>query len=137
MQVGRVDGTANPGIASPFNINGYPTVVLIRGGALIATYKGARTLEAVTAFVGNALHDPPPAASAGGAPPQAPGTRARAASNGGRLRRLFSREALLKYAQYVTDMDPLRAGQMAALTVLAVVVGLVLLLFATTQASPR
>ncbi|KAL3895149.1 MAG: hypothetical protein SGPRY_013595, partial [Prymnesium sp.] len=31
-QVGRIDGTAHPGLASSFGVKGYPTIILLKDG---------------------------------------------------------------------------------------------------------
>uniref|UniRef100_A0A7S3AIL8 Thioredoxin domain-containing protein n=1 Tax=Haptolina ericina TaxID=156174 RepID=A0A7S3AIL8_9EUKA len=49
--IGRVDGTAHPGLVKPFNIKGYPTMILLRDGKRVADFKGKRTYEDIVRFV--------------------------------------------------------------------------------------
>ena len=58
VRVGKIDGTAHPGLAAPFDIKGYPTVLLLRNGELVADFQGPRTFDGLVAFVDNALDEP-------------------------------------------------------------------------------
>lgn len=131
VRVGRLDGTAHPNLAAPFNVKGYPTLVLLRDGHKIEEFKGERTFEAITAFVENESNAPPAGA------PAAP--RASMPARDGKrstFRRMLTHR-LTTMAQSVAELEPLQAGLLVMATVASLGVGLMLLLCATTTASPR
>ena len=146
VRVGRVDATAHPGIVGPFNLEGYPTVLLLKGGAAVGTYKGARTLEGVIGFVdrslshrGHAAAAPAPAPARGWSSYPPSPTLARWAAW---RQQTFSLDALRRKAHAIatwatTELEPLQLGLIVLATVLAMAVGLLLLLCLTTEASPR
>ena len=51
VKVARIDGATHPGLMAPFDIKGYPTVVLLRNGERIADFDGARTFVSMQQFV--------------------------------------------------------------------------------------
>lgn len=49
VRVGKMDGTAYPGVASEFGVRGYPTIKLLKG-ELAYNYKGPRTKDDIMEF---------------------------------------------------------------------------------------
>ena len=50
MQLGKVDCTAHSALAGKFGVRGYPTIKHFSNGAVVADYKGARTVAAILEF---------------------------------------------------------------------------------------
>lgn len=126
VRVGKVDATANPGIAAPFDIKGYPTLLLLRDGMLVAEHKGARTFEALVAFVEDSLSD-----EAG--LPAAPKASPRSQTNANaKARREPLMERLRAYAlNALTTQTPVKSGLMAGLAMLVCCGGAGLCFFLT------
>ena len=133
VSVGRIDGTAHPGLTEPFNVKGYPTLLLLRDGDVLAEFKGPRTFKAITEFVESASSGELPHA------PSAP--RSPTPTRDGRAARGSLRDALmsrfLRWGRSFADLDPLDAGLLVLATFVAIGAGFVLLLCATTSASTR
>ena len=134
VQVGRLDGTAHPGIVAPFEIKGYPTVLLLRDGSKVAEFKGPRTFEAITDFVDHAASKPPAAA------PTAPRARqpGKPPAGGSGVRESFARTIstpLVRWANDASELDSLTAGFVGLATIVAIGLGFILVLCATTTAS--
>lgn len=101
-RIGRVDGTAQAGLMTPFDVKGYPTMIMLRDGKRVTDFKGKRTYDDILQFVerhvsGEADRDEPESAS-----PSPP-------------RKRRGRSALLSRAKayatsLLTDHDPLTAG---------------------------
>jgi len=107
VHVAKIDATEHPGLASRFDIKGYPTLLLFRNDRKVADFSGPRTYENIVRWVEENEHnaDGTPVAkakatsrseSAGGRSP--PGRRAPGQSMGARFRSLL------------TDHDPLKVG---------------------------
>lgn len=132
VRVGKVDGSAHPGIAEPFDVKGYPTLLVLRDGKQLAEVSGPRTFEGITAFVDDAVggEAPPRKAKPSTAAPKKRGSR----RGGGWRSQLTAWRASLAW---LGELDPLHAALgMLALTVSGGVCA-VLALCATTSASPR
>jgi len=137
VRVGRIDGTAHTGLASNAGVKGYPTLLLLRDGETIDEYKGPRTFEAITAFVDGTSNEPPSST------PQAPKT---GGANDGKRR--AKRDIVQRFFDNVVDrgaqlgrglgeLDSMQVGLLVLGTAVALAVGLMVLLCATTTASPR
>jgi hypothetical protein len=112
-----------------------PTLLLLRGGEKFAEFKGPRTFDALTEFVDRTLSQPP---TAPGAPrAHAPGAKPAGGSGSSRLSRESMKKRLARLGQSLAELEPLHAGLIALGTVCAMGLGLLLLLCATTTASPR
>ena len=132
VRVGRVDATAQPGLAEPFEIKGYPTMILLRDGRQIAEFKGPRTFKAITSFVESASRDAPHAPAA---PRAASPGKARPASSRLSHEALVSR--LTQWGLWLTELDSMQAALIVLATVGALLVGFMVILCATTTAAPR
>ena len=125
VQVGQIDATAHPGLAAPFNVPGYPTLLMLRDGKKMAQFEGPRTFASITQFVDRSVSGeaPPPAASRPKRKPAAP-----------RSRESFA-DKLTRVGHRLTEMDSLTAGLWVLGTAVAMGVGFVVLLCATTTAN--
>ena len=132
VRVGKIDGTAHPGLAAPFDLKGYPTVLLLRDGEMIAEFNGQRTLEGIKAFVDGAI-DGPSAAGAPAAPRVGGGGSGR--SSGGASESLSAR--ISRLAKGLSETDPVTAALGMLGVAMSAALGLVLLLCATTSAPPE
>ncbi|KAL1527960.1 hypothetical protein AB1Y20_009331 [Prymnesium parvum] len=50
-QVARLDATAHAGLATPFAVKGYPTILLLKDGNKVAQFKGKRDYPSLVRFV--------------------------------------------------------------------------------------
>lgn len=132
VSVGRIDATAHPGLAAPFDIRGYPTILLLRGGDKIESYTGARTFNAIKEFVEEAVHGSTSAPSAPRVNVGPVASRSSLAS----LRQEWKR-TFLQSAMRLTEYDPVQAALMMLFTFACIAVCFVLMLCATTTAAPR
>lgn len=82
VHVGKIDATEHAGLASRFDIKGYPTLILYRDGQKVADYTGARTFDAIVAWVEQ--HEGKDGDGGGGGGQAAPAAPAKATSRGGR-----------------------------------------------------
>ena len=132
VRVGKIDGTAHPGLAAPFDLKGYPTVLLLRDGEMIAEFQGPRTLPALLEFVDGAINGP----SAAGAP-AAPriGGGGGGRTGGGASESLSAR--ISRMAKRLSETDPLTAALGMLGVAVSAALGLVILLCATTSAPPE
>jgi len=136
-----VDATAHPGLAAPFDLKGYPTLVLLRGGTRIADFKGPRTYEGLVDFVEGVLARPPGAPPAEPAAPQTK-SKAKGSAKSALSRLLGRRDRAIEWLKrtgraLLTDYDPLTAGLSMLACAVAGAVCLVLMLCLTTKASDR
>jgi len=51
VSVGKVDGTEESALQTRFNVQGYPTIVLLHNGRKVADFSGKRTFDSIQAFV--------------------------------------------------------------------------------------
>lgn len=58
VSLGKVDATANQALSAPFELKGYPTLILLRDGKR-QDFSGKRTFEGLVEFVEAALALPP------------------------------------------------------------------------------
>ena len=136
--IGRVDATAHPGLANPFDIKGYPTLVLLRGGQRVAEYSGERTFNGLVSFVDGHLSGRAPSAPPGPSAPKIGGTRSKEvpsrSKRGAAGHYLRAKQALM---WLFTEADPMQV----ALAALGCAVGLggclVVALMALTTPSTR
>ena len=134
VRVGRLDAQAHPGLLTPFDVKGYPTLLLLRDGVQVAEFKGARTFEAISAFVESASRAPAPSAPAGARPHAA----TRGASGRGALAwREALRRRLAWWSSYLFELDSFDAGILFLGTFATLGAAFMLMLAATTSASPR
>ena len=115
VSVGKIDATAEQGLTAPFNIKGYPTLVLYRHGKEPVPYSGQRTFEDLVAWVEKQAKLPgTPAApvsvtssrKAGGASASARGAKASSSRPG------FASSEQLRASAFslLTEHDPLTVG---------------------------
>ena len=115
VSVGKIDATAEQGLTAPFNIKGYPTLVLYRHGKEPVPYSGQRTFEDLVAWVEKQAKLPgTPAApvsvtssrKAGGASASARGAKASSSRAG------FASSEQLRASAFslLTEHDPLTVG---------------------------
>ena len=143
VRVGKIDGTAHPGLAAPFDIKGYPTVLLLRNGELVADFQGPRTFDGLVAFVDNALDEP--SSSAAPAAPRVGGSSSSSSGGGGGARKAGRGSSpgeplsakITRMAKSLSETDPLTAALGMLGVALTGAVGLVLLLCLTTAATPQ
>ena len=128
VRVGKIDATAHPGLAAPFDIKGYPTLVLLRDGVRIADHKGPRTQEGIIAFVEESLSRPP------GAPVSAPSpTRPKKQARSATRLLARAKSTLLGFS----DVDPLHAGFIMLGAFASFALCVVVALLACTKPSTR
>ena len=132
VHIGRVDATQHSGLATRFDIKGYPTLVLLRGGERLADYSGERTFDALSQFVDEQLSLPPSAPRPASPKTGAPAARAKNPKNGAAAYYLHAKEAL----SWVTD-DPFRFAGCCLATAVVIGGSFILALFVTTTPSPR
>lgn len=132
VHVGKIDGTAHPGLAAPFDLKGYPTVLLLRDGEMISEFNGPRTLDGIKAFVDGAINEPS-AAGAPAAPRIGGGGGGRASGATGES--LSTR--LTRMAKSLSETDPITAALSMLGIAVSAALGLVILLCATTSAPPE
>jgi hypothetical protein len=107
VRVAKIDGTANPGLASPFDIKGYPTLIMLQDGEKVAEFNGPRTVEGIKEFVEETMRKP--SANAPSMPRVARGSAATTGSrHPGRGEGLT--KWLLQMAHDVGDLDPIQAA---------------------------
>jgi len=126
VRVGKIDGTAHPRLAEPFEIKGYPTLVLLRDGVKVAEFDGPRTFDALTSFVEDAI----------GSKKKTRGGSSRNRPESGETHEPLSAR-LLRLATAVSEMDPLQAALSMLGIALTCALSLVLALCATTAAPPE
>lgn len=51
VHVAKIDATEHPGLAGRFDVKGYPTLLLFRGGRKVADFSGPRTYENIVQWV--------------------------------------------------------------------------------------
>lgn len=128
VRVGKVDATAHPGVAAPFDVTGYPTLLVVRDGKKVAEHSGERSFEKLVEFVDTAVEGK-------AAPARAKPARKKGAARGEPWTKRLAR--WLSSLAWLGELDPLRA----ALGMLALTGGcgvcMALALCATTKASER
>jgi len=134
VHVGRIDATQHAGLATQYEIKGYPTLILLRGGERVADYTGARTFEALVDFVDETLALPPGAPRSPSARKAAAPTRTKKKSVGAAAYYLYGKESLV---WLFTEADSMTFAFAALATVVSFGVGLVVVLVAATTPSPR
>jgi len=143
VHIGRVDATQHSNLATQFDIKGYPTLILLRGGERIADYSGARTFEGLAEFVDEQLALPPsaprrpsaPKKGGGGAKGNARGApAARPSKRGAAAYYLYMKQSVI---WLLTEADPVTAALSALAVAVSLGLGLIGLLVATTAPSPR
>lgn len=136
VSLAKVDATANPGLAEPFELKGYPTLVLLRGGQRIADFNGPRTFEGLVEFVERELQQPPGA-------PHAPTTKEPLRTKTGTKAKLLSKlERRIQWAKQtaralLTEHDPLTGGLVMLACMIAIGACLMLMLFLCTGQTDR
>ena len=129
VRVGKIDGTAHPRLAAPFDIKGYPTLILLKDGQKVAEFDGPRTFDGLTSFVDGAV-GPPDEKKRGKS------SSRRKSAEPSEPREPFSAK-LARVATALTEMDPLSAALWMLGVALTGAAGLVMLLCATTSAPPQ
>lgn len=138
VHVGRIDATAHPGLMTPFDIKGYPTILLLRDGKHLADFSGSRTFDALITFVDEALALPP------GAPRLAASKESGNKERNARKAKRSKAGAAARYMQIrdgaiwlFTDADPFAAALGMLGVAIAMAACLVVALVTLTSASPR
>ncbi len=141
VSVAKVDATAHPGLANLFDVQGYPTILLLRNGKKLADYGGPRTFESLVEFVDDSL------AGRRRSPPVSPAEKQKDAkarrapkppppSLADHWRGIAKRLGSRAHAALL-ELEPLQAGLLLLGAAFCTVGCLALGLFLLTSASPR
>ena len=127
---------ANQGLAESFDIKGYPTLILLRGGVRIADHSGPRTFDALVDFVESSRSETDMRLEQGlplASPPRA--------KKGAPPRPKLAARLLSKAQTLLATDDPLSSGLLAGVVMLAGAAGIglccIATLFLTTKPSQR
>jgi len=127
VNIAKIDATEHPGLASRFDIKGYPTLMLYRDGAKVADYSGARTFDAIVAWIeqneGKGGGAPAPPAKATSRGDRASGRAAKAAAKpAGPGMRVWLQALLTEHNPVTVGLWMLGFGGICSLSLLVFIV---------------
>lgn len=127
VRVGKVDGTTEGSLQRQFDVQGYPTVLLLHSGRKVAVFNGERSFAAIVAFVRKQTQHAK-ASPEGAAAEEGTGRRVR-----GRAAAARRWERLRTHAtKLLTEHNPLSVGLVAFALASSCAIGLLLMICLTT-----